>query len=87
MWDNKSTHLSTAIGQLTNGALFYGMRSCEYSKVKGTRKTKLLLIRNFTFYFYKKKITITRNRAHLLRTATSVMVEFIDKKTGTNVTK
>ena len=82
MWENKSTNLSTAIGQLTNGALFYGMRSCEYSKVKGKRKTKLLLIKNFTFYLNKKKITITRSRAHLLRMATSVVVEFIDQKNG-----
>ena len=43
---NKATNLTTAIGQLTVGALFFGMRSCEYSQVNGDRKTKLLRTNN-----------------------------------------
>ena len=40
----------TAITQLIIGALFYAMRSCEYSTVQGERKTKRLNIGNIRFY-------------------------------------
>ena len=45
----KSTY-DTAITQLVIGALFFAMRSCEYSTVKGERKTKRLNVGNIRFY-------------------------------------
>ena len=36
-----------ACGQLAGGAFFYAMRSCEYTKVYGDRRTKLLVLSNF----------------------------------------
>ena len=45
----KSTY-DTAITQLIIGALFFAMRSCEYSTVKGDRKTKRLNVGNIRFY-------------------------------------
>ena len=49
--DDKSTALNEAIGELTNGALHFAMRSCEYSTMneKNTR-TKRLKISNIAFY-------------------------------------
>ena len=35
--------------KLCEGALFFSMSSCEYSKTRGTRKTKILTIENIRF--------------------------------------
>ena len=40
LWRNAFTSRDRAIGELATGALFFGMRSCEYLKVEGDRKTK-----------------------------------------------
>ena len=53
---NSITSVDIAIAQLTTGALFFAMRSCEYSHTDGDtfenkkRKTKILRIRNFRFF-------------------------------------
>jgi hypothetical protein len=39
-----------ACGQLAGGAFFYAMQSCEYMKVYGDHRTKLLELSNFEFY-------------------------------------
>jgi hypothetical protein len=39
-----------ALCQLFIGAFFFAMRSCEYVKVQGPRKTKLLTAKNIRFY-------------------------------------
>jgi hypothetical protein len=39
-----------ALCDLFIGAFFFAMRSCEYIKVSGPRKTKLLLVHNIKFY-------------------------------------
>jgi hypothetical protein len=39
-----------ALCTLFIGAFFFAMRSCEYIKVQGTRKTKLLELRNIRFF-------------------------------------
>ena len=46
LYNNKFNKSSTAIGQLTVGALFFGMRSCENSKVTSKRKTQIIKIRS-----------------------------------------
>jgi hypothetical protein len=38
-----------ALCELFIGAFFFAMRSCEYVKVQGTRRTKLLTLRNIKF--------------------------------------
>ncbi|MGH7954388.1 MAG: hypothetical protein ACREOZ_00350, partial [Gloeomargaritales cyanobacterium] len=43
------THLEVAISQLLIGAFFFAMRSCEYSAVNGTRRTKIITIGNIVF--------------------------------------
>ena len=43
--------MDQALGQLAFGALFFGMRSCEYLTVSGEeRKTKKLKLRNIRFF-------------------------------------
>jgi hypothetical protein len=39
-----------ALCELFIGAFFFAMRSCEYLKVQGPRKTKLLELRNIRFF-------------------------------------
>jgi hypothetical protein len=41
---NESIPLDHVIGKPATGSYFYAMYSCEYLKVSGSRKTKLLLI-------------------------------------------
>jgi hypothetical protein len=48
--------LDHAIGNLACGAYFYAMRSCEYLKVFGTRKTKLLLVEDIQFHIANREI-------------------------------
>ena len=50
LFKDHSSSLNSAIGQLTSGALFYAMRSCEYSSTEGKPKTKLLTLGNISFY-------------------------------------
>ena len=47
--DNKFTPKDEAMGQLANG-VFFGMRSCEYLNVTGTRKTKQLRVKDIRFF-------------------------------------
>ena len=67
-----------AVGQLAGGALFFAMRSCEYSTT-GERnpKTKRLRLRNITFYDEGGKRITTR-----LAMAKTVKVTFKNQKNG-----
>lgn len=56
LWSNRASQLTTAIGQLAVGALFFGMRSCEYSCVIGDRNTKLLQVKDIRFFRGRKEI-------------------------------
>ena len=69
LYSNDATPLSTVIGELAAGALFFGMRSYEYSSVPGDRKTKLLTVRNVRFYLGNTEIKKSR-RMDLSRATT-----------------
>ena len=80
MFHNKSNHISEAIGQLTCLALFFGMRSCEYTKVRSKRKTKLLTLREIKFFQHNRHIphaSITDQTE-----ITSVAITFLKQKNG-----
>jgi len=47
---NNKTPLSEAIGQLTAGALYFAMRSCEYSYTGEGIRTDILKLENLKFY-------------------------------------
>ena len=82
-------HFTTAIGQLIIGALFFGMRSCEYSSVNdsdGKRKTKRLELQNISFFSKHKdgfivEIPHSAPETDLIQ-AECVSVTFVDQKNG-----
>jgi len=75
MWNNKLTTRNKVIGELTTGALFFGMRSCEYLKVEGPRKTKLLRIKNLRFFLHRSEIKKTANNRDIFN-ATTISITF-----------
>jgi hypothetical protein len=54
-------------------AFFFCMRSCEYSDVKGDRRTKTVCVRNIRFYLHNKLIP---NNSQQILTATTVSITF-----------
>jgi hypothetical protein len=77
---NTNNELEEAVGELTNGALFFAMRSCEYSSVtEKNPRTKRLRVRNIAFYNKRgKKITNKRK----FKTAHRVTITFENQKNG-----
>ena len=69
------------IGELTTGALFFGMRSCEYLQVTGERKTKLLRLKNIRFFIQKRELNKLSNTSSLFQ-ATTVTITFEFQKNG-----
>lgn len=67
------TEEDKAIGQLVVGAFFFAMRSCEYSKVSGPRRTKLLCLRNIQFYRGRTRLPHSHR---YLQQADSVSITF-----------
>ena len=79
MWRNDLTIKNKAIGELTTGALFFGMRPCEYLKTVGERRTKLLRIKNFRFFIQKQEIDKVKNTVDIFK-ATTISVNFESQK-------
>lgn len=79
----KNSKFDTAISQLIIGALFFAMRSCEYSTVKGTRKTKRLTLGDIRFYKlikgYNQEI---KHSSPEIANADVVSITFIKQKNG-----
>ena len=69
---NTASDLATAMGQLAVGALFFGMRSCEYLQVAGDRKTKLLCVRDIRFFRGRQDIKKDRNQFYNRATSVSI---------------
>ena len=78
IYEDKSSPLNEALGQLISGALFFACRSCEYSKVPDSekRKTKILILNNIRFFKAFNEITITS----LLHSADFVEITFVCQK-------
>ena len=79
LFDNHSTPpLTKAIGELTTVALFWGMRSCEFSTVPEERNTKSLQLQYVWFFVRRREI----NKLTELREAEpdSVSVRFTRQK-------
>jgi hypothetical protein len=70
-----------ALAQLDTGAVYFAMRSCEYTSVpdQNQRKTKLLCLKNFRFFTESKEIS---HSSPLLLLAESVAITFEDQKNG-----
>ena len=67
------------MADLTIGAFFFAMRSCEYSSVKERGRTKLLTVANVKFYS-KLKTEIPHNHPNLQSEAEYVTITFEDQK-------
>ena len=80
LYNNRFNKLSTTIGQLTVGALFVGMRSCEYSKVAGERKTQIMKLKHVRFFNGNREIKKSANMNEI--EITSVTVTFLKQKNG-----
>ena len=81
LWKEGKTDLAQAAGQLACGALFYGMRSCEYSQVSGERKTKILQLKHIRFFENNSEVKKTAEMN--LKKITKVTITFHRQKNGT----
>ncbi len=69
-----------AMSELFTGAFFFAMRSCEYLKVSGTKKTKILCLRNIRFFKGTRLLNHTANNLH---TADTISITFEEQKQDT----
>ena len=79
---DKVLHLNMVIGQLCEGAFFFAMHSCEYSKVEGDRKTKLLTVRNIRFFQGTRELHKIGRYAKFILLAQTVAITFESTKNG-----
>jgi hypothetical protein len=75
----ESVPLDHAIGKLASGAYFFAMRSCEYLKVSGKRKTKLLLLEDIQFHVANREIN---HGSPEIFESDTVTITFKDQKNG-----
>jgi hypothetical protein len=75
--------VSIAKAELTTGALFYGMRSCEFVDVpaREQQKTRLVEIRDICFWNSRNEV-INQKHRKLKRLATSMSITFREQKNG-----
>ena len=77
---DRTNSLTIAISQLATTALFFGMRSCEYTTVPKPGKTKLLQLRDIRFFVSTKEVSKTRELQHIV--PESVTITFYRQKNG-----
>ena len=88
MYKDHSNPLNVAMGQLLTGALFFAMRSCEYSSTpkQAEKKTKLLRLKNLRFFNRDKDgfMAIVPHHSTLqdLQQAECISITFDDQKNG-----
>lgn len=68
------------MSELFTGAFFYAMCSCEYLKVTGPRKTKILCLRNIRFFKGTQLVQHSNQNLHL---ADTVSITFEAQKRDT----
>ena len=78
---NRLTTKNCHLGLLAVGALFFGMRSCEYLGVKlaAEKQTKVLSVRNVQFYLRNKKLDVRKDNP---TSADYVAITFESQKNG-----
>ena len=76
MLENKFTPVDEAMGQLAVGAFFFGMRSCEYLTVRGTRKTRQLTVRNIRFFKNNTELKVKTSNFILYADTVSITFTF-----------
>ena len=81
LYFNRISTKNKHIGLLATGALFYGMRSCEYLKVRNAhqKQTRLLRIENFKFFIKNRRLD---NQKDNLMRADFLAITFVSQKNG-----
>ena len=81
--DNAITPLDKATADLICGALFFGMRSCEYTTTPNMliKKTKLLELQDITFLDNQHNL-ISHKHRNILTKAFCVVISFKSQKNG-----
>jgi hypothetical protein len=64
LYSTAITNIEKASAELLIDAFFFTMRSCEYCEVYGEKKTKLLMVKNFSFYKNNKLLNIHNKSLH-----------------------
>ena len=67
------TEFDRGVAHLCSGALFFAMRSCEYTKVNGTRRTQTITLSDIRFFLGNEELSHYDPRLHL---ATTVSITF-----------
>ncbi len=67
------------IHELFTGAIFFAMRSCEYLKVSGPRKTKIIALHNIRLFIGNRQLTHSDPNLHL---ETTISITFEEQKKG-----
>ena len=75
---NTFSPTDAAMGELATGAFFFGMRSCEYLTVTGSRKTKQLTVKDIRFF--KNNVELTDKRSPFIEFADTVSITFVFQK-------
>ena len=75
---NTFTPDDEALGQLACGAFFFGMRSCEYLSVAGTRKTRRLRVQDVRFF--RNNTEFKNKRDPLVEFSDTVSITFVFQK-------
>ena len=82
IWRTRTQGRINAVAQLIVAALFFGLRSCEYSEVTGRRMTKKLTLGDVRFFQGQKEVPQTNRYFNLLQYSTSVSITFVLQKNG-----
>jgi hypothetical protein len=89
IYEDDTTPRNAALGPLIMGALFFAMRSCEYSKTNkddGKRKTNIIICENVRFFTGTASGTIKKLHHELplatLQSAECVSITFVEQKNG-----
>ena len=80
LYSNKAIEATTAISQLTTGALFFGIQSCKYSSVNGPHKITLLTLKDIRFFHNLREVPKSSNMKHT--PIDSVTITFRRQKNG-----
>ena len=80
IWRTQQQGRLKATAQLIVAALFFGLRSCEYSEVTGKRMTKKLMIGDVWLFQGKREVPKTARYISLLQYSTSVTITFVLQK-------
>jgi hypothetical protein len=74
------SQLDKCLCELFIGAFFFAMRSCEYIKISGKRKTKLLTLKNIRFFKGKQ---LLKHNDKLIHLADNISITFEQQKKDT----